>query len=243
MEAMGAAAAAPTAAAPTAGDVQNAALLLESARAGDAPAVDQILQGGGIDVNVFTADGFSPLIYAAAGGYLHIVEALLVAGADESHDRASHSAIRAASLYGRADVVDLLLAAGADPNHVCAGGQTALMGASMHGHVEAARLLLANGADADAINDAGDTAATIAEAAGHEGVADCRPLLAEYSVARHEVDIEQYQYERKPERPLIDFAELLTRILYMGLGVAFLVIIGLVCCHIDAQYAPPKEEL
>ena len=66
---------------------------------------------------------------------------------------ALRAAIRAASLYGRADVVDLLLAAGADPNHVCAGGQTALMGASMHGHVEAARLLLANGADAESPMD------------------------------------------------------------------------------------------
>ena len=211
---------------------RNATQLLEATLDGDVRVL-QLLQSG-VDPNFVTADGFSPLIYAAKGGHLQIVEALLSAGAHANpRDHASHTAIRAASLYGHVDVVYLLLAAGADPNHTSAGGKTALMGAFMNGHVEVARVLLAAGANADAINDFGESAAALAEANGHVGDTDCRPLLAQFCDRR----------VRPPDRPFVDPTEVILRVGYMCAGVAFLVLVGLLCRHIDGKLVPPKEEL
>ena len=214
---------------------QSASALLEAALGGDTERVEELLHLG-VGCNFTTADGFSPLIYAAKGGHLLMVKALLEAGAYVNpNPGANHTATRAASLFGHADVLHMLLVGGADPNQPSANGKTALMGACMNGHAEIARMLLVAGADASAVNDYGESAADLAALSAQKGQADCRPILAEHSVYEG--------YVRPEERPLVDPKELLTQVAYMLSGVGFLVIVGLICRHIDSKLVPPKEEL
>ena len=68
------------------------------------------------------------LIDAASNGYLGVVKALIVAGADVNcQDIYRLSALMFAAVYGHLDVVKVLIAAGADVNCQDKNGETVLM--------------------------------------------------------------------------------------------------------------------
>jgi ankyrin repeat protein len=90
--------------------------LREAAARGDLPFVEQLLEAG---VNPKAAAEifaeWNPLMYAAAGGYLGVVEVLLMNGAvADTVDRDGTTAVMQAGYWGHADVVDLLVQSAAD---------------------------------------------------------------------------------------------------------------------------------
>src|SRR3990167_5107624 len=88
------------------------------------------------------------LIDAASNGYLGVVKALIVAGADVNcQDIYRLSALMWAAVYGHLDVVKALIAAGANVNLRMSGGVTALMMAASRGYLEIVKILIAAGAD------------------------------------------------------------------------------------------------
>jgi uncharacterized protein len=115
-----------------------------------------------------SADGFTPLHYAAFFGGPRAVELLLSEGADphavtadDAHLRPLHSAAAARD----AEAAQLLLEAGADPDAQQAGGYTALHAAAQHDDEALAETLLRHGADPSLRTDAGADAAALARAA------------------------------------------------------------------------------
>lgn len=109
--------------------------------------------------------GATALILATEAGRLHMVDALLKAGADptrtdEQGDTALHFAVR--SPNGRTEVAERLLAAGTDPNAPGAGGRSPLHAAlerlrSSGVSIPMVELLVAAGADPDMWDDEGKT--------------------------------------------------------------------------------------
>ena len=94
--------------------------------------------------------GFTPLLFAARGGHLSVVEELLSAGAD-ANDRAADgtSALVIATHSGHQKLAIFLLEKGADPN-AAASGYSALHIAIRRGDVELVKALMARGADPNA---------------------------------------------------------------------------------------------
>ena len=122
---------------------QGAADLLEAAALGELDG----LAGG--DVGTRSADGFTPLHYAAFFGGSAAVAALLARGADP--DAVAENAMRVTPLHSAAaagdrESVRLLLDAGADPNAEQQGGFVPLDSALQRGDEEMAELLRAHGA-------------------------------------------------------------------------------------------------
>jgi len=120
-----------------------------------------------------SADGFTPLHYAAFFGGARAVEVLLSEGADphavtqdDVHLRPLHSAAAARD----AEAAQLLLEAGADPDAQQAGGYTALHAAAQHDDEALAETLLRHGADPAVRTDDGADAAALAEAANATAV-------------------------------------------------------------------------
>lgn len=144
--------------------------LFEAAAVGRRERVNTLLAEDSSRARAFSADGFTPLHYAAFFGQPLVAEALLAAGADANVQarnpmlvRPLHSAVAA----GQREGVALLLLHGADPNTRQQGGWTPLQGAAHLGDAEMVRVLLAHGADRTIVNDEGKTALEVARAGGH----------------------------------------------------------------------------
>ena len=100
---------------PEPADETPAGHLVAAARAGDAASVTALLADG-VPADV-RSGGFPALHRAAEADSVAALEALVAAGADlDAVDRAGHTAIARAALFGRAEAVSFLLEAGADPN-------------------------------------------------------------------------------------------------------------------------------
>ena len=155
--------------------------LMRAAAAGDSRVVTELLlHANSADINLRSADGFSPLINAAKGGHIDVLRLLLRAGAQVNPpERYSHTALRAAAIFGHADAARTLLDAGADPNHPSTAGKTPLMGACMNGFPRLAKLLLDAGAKVDTANHMHETAAMLAASKWSGSSRDCRPVLRE----------------------------------------------------------------
>jgi ankyrin repeat protein len=122
---------------------QGSADLLDAAALGE---VDGLAEG---DVAQRSADGFTPLHYAAFFGGAEAVAALLARGADP--DAVAENDMRVTPLHsaaaaGDGESVRLLLDAGADPNAEQQGGFVPLDSALQRGDEEMAALLRAQGA-------------------------------------------------------------------------------------------------
>lgn len=133
----------------------------------------------GFKVNVWSADGFTPLGLACFFGHTPCVKLLLERGADansaarnDMRVRPLHSAVARAPEGVVAANVSALVAAGADVNATQQGGYTALHQAADRGLESVVRLLLAAGARRDARSAAGRTAADHARAKGHAAVVE-----------------------------------------------------------------------
>ena len=136
--------------------------LHDAVRAGDLDSVNHFIaehQGDAkADVNRASGSGVTPLHWAADGGDVAIVAALLAAGADVSLTTGSgQTPLHWAANGGHAAVVATLLAADAEVNAKSDDGGTPLRFAAGGGHVSAVAELLAGGAEVDVKNDDGET--------------------------------------------------------------------------------------
>jgi ankyrin repeat protein len=135
---------------PAGTDIEAA---VRAARAGDVPALDAWLRGGG-DPNQFDREGWTPLLAAAVRGRAGAVERLLgdwnfPANPDLPHRISGALAIHFAGHAGSVPVAGLLLAR--RPEHLDAvwdiNGHTLLLQAAFYGHLDLASFALARGAN------------------------------------------------------------------------------------------------
>ena len=96
-----------------------------------------------------TADGYSPLIYAARGGYLEVVRYLIKKGASVNQvtKGMGSTALHRAAFAGNKDVVKVLLDAGANPaiqdcDHLTALDKAQMMASESDDHRAVCELLL-----------------------------------------------------------------------------------------------------
>ena len=131
-----------------------------------------LLLDKGADANATDSTGKSAMVYAAARGFVSIVQRLLKAGVD-ANARYGNGLTALMWAAGHANDVpdadgvktsELLLGAGARLDEVDNRGRTALMMAAELGHGDVIKLLLARGA-ADARDNEGKTAAELADPA------------------------------------------------------------------------------
>ena len=139
--------------------------LHEAVALGRLDAMKKALDTGEGAVEDCSADGFTPLHYAAFFGHEQVVAELLERGADANAP--SLNAMKVQPLHSAAAIQAVsicrrLLEAGADPNASQELGYTPLMSAALRGNAELVELLLAHGADPRAQTDDGKTAQDLA---------------------------------------------------------------------------------
>jgi uncharacterized protein len=150
----------------------------EAAAVGDLGRLRTLLQDDPALVSSWSADGFTPLHYAAFFGRRDAAQLLVDHRADlEAPARNEQFALHARPLHSaaaaqRVEVVALLLEAGADPNARQHGGYTSLLEAAQQGSAELAELLLRSGADPSAKLEDGRSAEQLAREAGAPDLAE-----------------------------------------------------------------------
>ena len=153
------------------GSIDSAKDLHDACYAGDAKAVQKLLESDTAPDNYFGEDGSSALLLASENGNTDIVYMLLDNGAQVDLQRKDGaSALMGASAQGHLQTVALLLANGASPDLQDMNGNTALMFASDVGHVQVAALLLDKGANPDVQNVNGTTALMWASYRAHTDI-------------------------------------------------------------------------
>jgi hypothetical protein len=166
----------------------------------DIGALGTALDQKGLDEDLLKAvnagDGNAILPWAAARGYLEIVELLLDAGADVTATMSTGgitakeeaSALHFAAGGKHIETVELLIDRGADVNSTEGTfGESALHGAADENFAEMVALLLANGADPDLQSSIGDTPL---HAAARTASIEAAQVLIEHGAA---LDIESKQ--------------------------------------------------
>lgn len=158
-------------------------LIAQAAIAGDAEAVEELLQQSPELVHGYSQDGWTPLHLAAYLGHRAVAEVLLRNGADvnaRAHNGLANTPILRAVMGQQGEMVALLLAHGADVNTPNIAGSTPLHKAAIEGNDSLVRLLLAHGAAVNARNTGGQTPLVHALYHGHAEIA---ALLEEQAVA------------------------------------------------------------
>lgn len=139
--------------------------LIAAVDAGDAQAVEQLLQQGA-NVNARTRGGLTALSLAVIRGYDSIALTLIERGAsldarDKSGDRQQmspgYSPVHYAAIYGRTRVLERMLQAGVSPDLRDKNGRTLMMLAAENGHADTVRLLLRHGANPRTVSALGET--------------------------------------------------------------------------------------
>jgi uncharacterized protein len=124
--------------------------LCDAAKRGDIAEIELQIAAGA-DANAFegTAD-MTPLLWAAHGGHVAAIAALLAAGArvDIANSHGTTPLMRAV-LHGHTAAVAALLAAGVDVHCARNDGYTVLHGSSAYGRLDTACVLLDVGARTD----------------------------------------------------------------------------------------------
>jgi ankyrin repeat protein len=149
---------------------------------GREPEIAKLFVEKGADINrkikAGGGTGVTPLMFAAALGYLDLVRAILDAGAElEARTELGESALVLAADNGWAEGAAMLLERGADVNARMSNGWTALMRAADKGHSEIVGILLENKADANL--KATDGGLTALMAASSFGLVDTVKMLIE----------------------------------------------------------------
>ncbi len=145
----------------------------EAAALGDADRLAALLAADPGAVNARSADGFTPLHYAAFFGGVAVARILLDLGADPNVRSDNDQLVMPlhSAVAGQSEVALLLIEHGADVNVKQRHGWTPLHTASNEGHEKVVDALIAAGADPAATNDDGITAADLAEKRGHSDLA------------------------------------------------------------------------
>lgn len=136
--------------------VDDPAALMEAATQGNIPALES-LTAKGVDVNMKTGSGVTPLMAAVLAGKPAAVETLIAKGADVKYqDPQGQTCLMAAVRPGKAntDLVKLLIAKGADVNTEGKYHETALSKACDNGCTEIVKFLIESGVDAGAYGTA-----------------------------------------------------------------------------------------
>jgi ankyrin repeat protein len=171
--------------------------LHDAAEAGHAGLVAWLLDEGGLPLEQHDGSGRTPLLAAAKGGSVEVVQLLLARGADaRATDVQGRSALHLAvglDPWGSGDAagtVALLLRADCDPGALDASGRTPLHAAARALQTEAVELLLAAGAPVNATDLQGHTALALArELRKHEPIeGERRFALANLLVAHGAVE-------------------------------------------------------
>lgn len=125
--------------------------LVEAVKAGDAGAVEALIEAGA-DVGAAEPDGTTALHRAAHHDDLGLARRLLDAGAAaDAANRYGVTPLALAATNGSAGMLRLLLDAGADPDRATGDGETPLMTAARTGAAPAVAVLLEHGAAVDAV--------------------------------------------------------------------------------------------
>lgn len=153
--------------------------VFEAAALGRIEPLRDLLSADPMQVNAFSADGFTPLGLAAFFGQPDAAHVLLERGADPNI--ASANAMRVAPLHSsvaaqRLDISEELLRHGANVNAAQADDFSPLHEAAQNGQAPMIALLLEYGADLAARKSDGQTALDVAEASGQ---AEAAALLRE----------------------------------------------------------------
>jgi ankyrin repeat protein len=135
---------------------------------GEQDRVRDLLEAGAEVDEVDPENGATPLMFAAAGGHLEVMEMLLGYGADPSA-RSVHGAppLSYAIMYEEHDAAALLLAAGSGVNDSWFEGTTPLLAASHRGDVAMMGLFIDAGADLSARYASGVCALSAAASSGN----------------------------------------------------------------------------
>jgi ankyrin repeat protein len=172
-----------------------------AAQLGNAARINKILEKNPELVNTLNRAGRTPLHYAANGGHIDVVKALLANGADVEAERTSgftplHDAIvkkhrdvaelltaHGAKIHGEMSAayvdkqtVQLLIDLGADVNQRDKRGMSPLDEAALHGNTNVLQLLLDHDAD---VNASGEYGSTPLHYTGDRGEAEAAKLLIE----------------------------------------------------------------
>jgi len=126
-------------------------------------------------VTARSADGFTPLHYAAFFGRPELVALLIEHGADVNAVADNPTRVcplHSAAAYNDAGICRQLLVAGANADARQQAGFTALMSAAMHGNRELVDALLEFGAAVDVAAEDGRTPAEFAREGGHDELAE-----------------------------------------------------------------------
>ena len=143
-----------------------AAKALEAVSRDDLTVLMLLLEAG-VDPNIDSQAGVSPLHKAAELGRVRMIQPLIKAGADVNKpDDEGMTPLHYAVDSGRSDACRALMAAGADLNAVARGCGAPLHIAVLKGDVELVRRLLTAGADANVVSKEGETPLLRAVACG-----------------------------------------------------------------------------
>ena len=149
--------------------------VFEAAALGELAELGELITEDPERVNAYSADGFTPLHFAAYMDHPEAIEDLLAAGARvDVVSRNGLAVTPLCSAAARANLVcaRILLKAGADPNSQQQGGYTPVMSAAMQGDQALVELLLDHGADPVRTTEDGRSAADLARANGHAEVVE-----------------------------------------------------------------------
>ena len=120
---------------------------LKGARDGDLSAVQEFVESGG-DINERQKNGSTLLMYASAGGHIHIIDYLMSAGADlRLRDNRGFSALMYGAEANKKTSVVSLLSYGADVDDYSSNGQTSLLIAAGNNFSGIVETLIRSGAD------------------------------------------------------------------------------------------------
>jgi ankyrin repeat protein len=125
------------------------------------------------NLDLHSADGFTPLTLACYFDYYDIVEYLVETGADVdliANNESKVAPLNSAVASGNTRIVELLLDAGADPDIAQQSGITPLHSAAHKGNADICEILIKNGAGIMIRSDDGRTAIDFATEMGHDKV-------------------------------------------------------------------------